>query len=74
MGKENEITVYFENSYGKEREIGEGKTQEACMKIIHEFLDEREYKSYYSRQWETEKGLKIDVGSHSEFFYIREKA
>lgn len=51
-----------------------------CRKIIDDFLDKHNYKMYYSRQWvgtfKFQKGkynypaLVIDVGSHSEFFYI----
>lgn len=65
------MTVYFENSNGEERKIGESNTKDGCDVIIQEFLEKNCYKSYYFRQWQTEKGLKIDVGSHSEFFYIR---
>lgn len=51
-----------------------------CCKIINDFLDKHNYKMYYSRQWvgtfKFQRGkfnypaLVIDVGSHTEFFYI----
>ncbi|MEI6296211.1 MAG: hypothetical protein WCO84_01015 [bacterium] len=65
------MKVYFENSQGREREIGEGLNEQECYKIIYKFLDEFNYKSYYARSWKTDKGIKVDVGSHTEFFYIR---
>lgn len=76
------MKVYFCNCYDEMRLIGEvnevGETSneifKAAMKIINQFLDERQYKSYYTRMWrEDREGVpmtKFDVGSHSEFFYI----
>lgn len=68
------MNVYFENSHGEERLIGIGFTKDECYNIIDLFLDEHEYKSYYKRSWETDRELCVDVGSHSEFFYIREES
>lgn len=65
------MKVYFENNSKRERLIGEGETQEECDLIITKFLEEHNFVPYYSRQWNTDKGLKIDVGSYAEFFYIR---
>jgi hypothetical protein len=70
--------VFFENSYGKERVIAEVQTMDEALDAIREFLDEHEYKSYYTRFWleETEYEnepcvvLTFDVGSWSEFFHI----
>ena len=70
--------VFFENSYGQERVIAEVQTMDEALDAIREFLDEHEYKSYYTRFWleETEYEnepcvvLTFDVGSWSEFFHI----
>ena len=70
--------VFFENSYGQERVIAEVQTMSEALDAIHEFLVEREYKSYYTRFWieETEYEnepcvvLTFDVGSWSEFFHV----
>ena len=65
------LTLYFENSQGKRREIGKPKTEKEAFKIIHQFLDDHNYKSYYTRTWLNQENLKekiYDVGSHSEFF------
>lgn len=67
------MNVYFKNSQGIERLIGTAETEEDCFKIIFKFLDDHNYKSYYQRVWRTDKGKKVDVGSHTEFFYIREE-
>lgn len=63
------MKLYFENSLGKRRLIGEPKTSEEGYKIIHNFCSERNFKIYYVRNWTTPDGEKYyDVGSHTEFF------
>ena len=40
-------------------------------KTIHEFLDEHNFKSYYTRTWQDEnEDYVYDVGSHTEFFIL----
>jgi len=65
-------TVYFLNSKNVKREIGKANTEEEANKIIQQFLDAHNFKSYYSRYWycEEENGTMVDVGSHTEFFII----
>ena len=67
------MKVLFENSFGKRREIGSCTSKEKAYAIIKNFLDKHKFKSYYIREWKTFDGLTcIDVGSHSEFFYLQE--
>ena len=67
------MTVYFENTNGVQREIGMVDTQEEAFKIIRKFLDEHSYKALYWRSWSGESGeIWVDVGSHTEFFVIKE--
>ena len=62
--------LYFENSRGIKRLLKEGTEQE-CWIAKQCFLNIHNYKSYYTRVWEVEPGVKkLDVGSHTEFFYI----
>lgn len=70
--------LIFENSYGDERVIAECKDFKDAMKAINAFIltcnrnnpKDRQFKSYYTRSWEENGRTKIDVGSHTEFFYI----
>ena len=63
------MKVYFENSEGKRRVIGENiSTRQEVMKIIQDFLNEHNYKSYYTRVWYKDGLTWFDVGSHTEFF------
>ena len=67
------LNVMFENSKGQSRTIGTAETQESAFKLINDFLAEHNYKSYYQRTWKKDdKTTVIDVGSHTEFFYIQE--
>lgn len=65
-------TVMFENSGGYRRNLGEATNMNETFAIIKEFLDENNYKSYYSRVANIDGELMIDVGSHTEFFYVGE--
>lgn len=63
------MKVYFENSEGQRRVIGENvSTMQEVMKIIQNFLNEHNYKSYYTRTWYEDGWTWFDVGSHTEFF------
>ena len=72
-------TLSFKDGYGKTREIAkidsEGKSAQEISRLIfkeiHAFCDERGFRIYYSRMWNTENNsTMIDVGSHSEFFVV----
>jgi hypothetical protein len=64
------LKLYFKNSQGKERLIVECETLEEIHEAISDFLDEHNFKCYYTRSWEQDGRIKIDVGSHTEFFFI----
>ena len=70
----NIYKVYFTNpSRETSREIGKGRTLNQARKAIFRFLDNYHYYAPYQRMWEDENGIWIDVGSWSEFFYIKEE-
>ena len=61
--------LYFENSCGQRRLIGEPNNQEESWLIINDFCAERNFAIPYARMWITEDGEKYyDVSSHTEFF------
>ena len=64
------MKVYFENSQGKKREIGQVDSKEKAFEIIKDILFEHNFTPDYTRYWEESDYLKIDVGSHTEFFYV----
>ena len=65
------MKLYFKNSQDKERLITECETTKDVSREIHKFLDDHNYKSYYSRSWGDEEKVMIDVGSYSEFFVVK---
>ena len=65
--------VEFENMNGVRREIGRAAQRDEAFKIINNFLNDDNYKSYYFRGWKTKNNEeKIDYGSYVQFFYIVE--
>lgn len=55
---------------GVQREIGKASTRKEANEIIHQFLLDRNYVSYYWRFAYYPDYIWVDVGSWSEFFYI----
>ena len=67
------LNVMFENSKGQKRIIGTVENEESAFKVINDFLDDHNYKSYYARTWKKDdKTTVVDVGSWSERFIIQE--
>lgn len=64
------MTLFFKNSIGEERIIAYPKSAKDVANEMKKFLDDRNFKSYYTRVWEENGRLKFDVGSYTEFFYL----
>lgn len=63
------MTLYFQNNAGVRRIIGFPENRGEAYHMIHVFLTDHHYKSYYTREWTNENGETwVDVGSHTEFF------
>ena len=60
--------LYFINSKGKAELLVSNITEKQAWSVIRSFLDEHNFKSYYTRTWNVAEGTMYDVGSHSEFF------
>lgn len=70
------MKLYFLNSYNEIKLIADNlSSKEECSLAIKKFLDEHNFKSYYTRTWIDENNITwYDVGSHSEFFLSSEKS
>ena len=64
------MKLIFQNSRGEERVIAEPSNREEVNKEINKFLDDHNFKSYYTRVWEADGRLIFDVGSWSEVFIL----
>lgn len=64
------MKLYFKKPNEK-RFLGEFGTVKGIWDCIDQFLEERNFKSYYTRvNMIDENSLELDVGSWSEFFII----
>ena len=72
------MKLYFENHLGIRRWIADCETWADVIDCINKFIEQANenkpkgaprFKSYYTRVWEEDGLTKIDVGSHTEFFY-----
>ena len=52
------LNVMFENSNGQLRIIGTVENEESAFKVINDFLDDHNYKSYYQRTWKKDDKTK----------------
>lgn len=64
------MKLFFQNSKGEERLIAEPSNREEVINEINKFLNDHNFKSYYTRVWEANGRLILDVGSHVEFFIL----
>lgn len=65
------MKLYFVNSKGIERLIAEPASVKECNVAIDKFLEEHNYKSYYTNIYQEPNGrIILDVGSHTEQFEV----
>ena len=65
------MNLYFRDSYGDKRLIASNLQLEKEIWVhIQKFLDDHNYKSYYTRMWYNDGYTWYDVGSHTEFFLV----
>lgn len=73
--------LWFSNALGERRVIAECNTFADVMTEIDKFIADandrwpkkKPFKRYYTRIWEEDGRIKIDIGSWSEFFYTEKK-
>ena len=70
------MKLFFEDRFGRMRQIAEVETNGQAVAAIKKFLDLYNYISYYTRSWierDIDSGtayIIYDVGSHTEFFKL----
>ena len=60
--------LYFQRSSGEHRLLATNVTEEEAYREMKKFMDEHNFKSYYTRSWEADGVKCYDVGSWTEFF------
>lgn len=65
------MNLYFRDGYGDKRLIATNlQLEEEIWVHIQKFLDDHDFKSYYTRTWYENGYTWYDVGSHTEFFIV----
>lgn len=65
------MNLYFKDSHGDKRLIAPNlQLEKEIWAHIQKFLDDHNYKSYYTRMWYNDGYTWYDVGSHTEFFLV----
>lgn len=64
------MKVLFVNSQKQKREIAQVEGMNQAYEEIKKFCGERNFEVHYLRVWQRDGIMKVDVGSHSEFFHI----
>jgi tRNA G10 N-methylase Trm11 len=65
------MNLYFRDSYGRKRLIASNlQLEKEIWGHIKKFLDDHNFKSYYTRMWYKNGYTWYDVGSHAEFFLV----
>lgn len=60
--------LYFQRANGEHRLLAIDVTEQEAFKEMNRFMDEHNFKSYYTRSWEEDDVKIYDVGSWTEFF------
>ena len=67
------MILYFvnDNNPQRTRALAKVKTEKEAFAEINKFLEEHEYKSYYTRVWHVESNIRrYHVWSYTEFFEL----
>lgn len=51
----------------------EEKAKDLAMQKIQKFCEDRDFHIYYTRVWKDNKITVFDVGSHTEFFHLKQE-
>lgn len=66
------MNLYFEDRKGQMRLISTPATVKAMWEDMRRFMDDRNFKSYYTRINFGKNDICFDVGSWSEFFHLQD--
>ena len=64
------MKVYFRDSRGNQRLLKEVTTKEDAIMVMQEFVNDHNFKIYYTRCWFAEGYTWFDVGSYFEYFLV----
>lgn len=69
VGGENRMKLEFHTNKNEIKVISHPRNKKELWRDIHKELKDRGFKTYYQRLYLENDKLKIDFGSHTDFFY-----
>lgn len=70
VGGKNRMKLEFQMENNEIEVISHPRSKQELWRDIHKVLEDMEFKTYYQRLYMENDKLKIDFGSHTEFFYV----
>ena len=70
VGGENRMKLEFHTNKNEIKGISHPRNKKELWRDIHKVIEDRGFKAYYQRLYLENDKLKIDFGSHTEFFYV----
>ena len=70
MGENRIGDLHFERSNGERVLLAENVNWTVANVVVKQFLDDHNFKSYYTRMWQRENELWMDFGSHTQFMVL----
>ena len=70
VGGENRMKLEFQMENNEIEVISHPRNKQELWRDIHKVLEDMGFKTYYQRLYIENNKLKIDFGSHTEFFYV----
>ena len=71
IDKNAPVEVYFLEPDQEKKYIGCGENYDEAFDVMLDYLTNTlNFKSYYTRFWEFEDGMKCDYGSHTKFMWF----
>lgn len=70
VGGENRMKLEFQTDKNEIKVISHPRNKKELWRDVDKELEDRRFKIYYQRLYLVNDKLKIDFGSHTEFFYV----
>lgn len=70
VGGKNQMKLEFQMENNEMEVISHPRNKKELLRDIHRVLEDKGFKTYYQRLYLENDKLKVDFGSHTEFFYV----
>lgn len=70
VGGKNQMKLEFQMENNEMEVISHPRNKKELLRDIHRVLEDKGSKTFYQRLYLENDKLKVDFGSHTEFFYV----